>query len=99
MWCTTSEGERPTSESEILAEIQMRHNKIIGWERFFEVVEKVQKFSPWLSRQIAKRASEWPFWFSGVQIMEWREGKVWVRLPRSGFALHPGDSSRPTSRR
>ena len=61
----------------------MRHNKIIGWERFLGVVEKVQKVSPWLSRQIAKRASEWPFWYSGVQIKEWRDSQVWVHLPMS----------------
>jgi hypothetical protein len=62
----------------------MRHNKIIGWERFLNVVENVQKFSPWLSRQIAKRASEWPFWYSGLQIKEWNERQVWVQLPK-GF--------------
>lgn len=61
----------------------MRHNKIIGWERFLEVVEQVQKFSPWLSRQIAKRASEWPFWYSGLQIKEWGERQVCVHLPQS----------------
>jgi hypothetical protein len=59
----------------------MRHNKIIGWENFLEVVERVQKVSPWLSRQIAKRASEWPFWFSGAEIREWTDEQVWVRLP------------------
>ncbi|MGZ3723767.1 MAG: hypothetical protein ACXVA9_12580 [Bdellovibrionales bacterium] len=61
----------------------MRHNKIIGWESFLEVVERVQKVSPWLSRQIAKRASEWPFWPSGVQIKEWRDTQVWVQMPLS----------------
>ena len=61
----------------------MRHNKIIGWESFLEVVERVQKVSPWLSRQIAKRASEWPFWPSGVQIKDWRDQQVWVQLPIS----------------
>ena len=61
----------------------MRHNKIIGWERFFGVLETVQKFSPWLSRQIAKRAAEWPFWFSGVSIREWRDQQVWVHIPPS----------------
>ncbi len=61
----------------------MRHNKFMGWEKFLGVVEQVQKFSPWLSRQIAKRASEWPFWFSGLQIKEWDERHVWVRLPQS----------------
>ena len=61
----------------------MRHNKIIGWERFLGVVEQVQKFSPWLSRQIAKRASEWPFWYSGLNIKEWGERQVWVHLPLS----------------
>lgn len=61
----------------------MRHNKIIGWERFLGVVEQVQKFSPWLSRQIAKRASEWPFWYSGLTIQDWGERHVDVRLPLS----------------
>ena len=61
----------------------MRHNKIIGWERFLGFVEQVQKVSPWLSRQIAKRASEWPFWYSGLHIKEWGERQAWVRLPQS----------------
>jgi hypothetical protein len=61
----------------------MRHNKIIGWESFLGVVERIQKVSPWLSRQIAKRASEWPFWPSGVQIKEWRETQVWLQMPLS----------------
>mgnify|MGYP000909002311 CR=1 FL=1 len=61
----------------------MRHNKIIGWEKFLGVVEQVQKFSPWLSRQIATRASEWPFWYSGLAIQEWGERQAWVRLPKS----------------
>lgn len=61
----------------------MRHNKIVGWESFLEVIERVQKVSPWLSRQIAKRASEWPFWISGTRIEEWREQQVWVHLPMS----------------
>ena len=61
----------------------MRHNKFIGWERFLEVVERVQKFSPWLSRQIATRASEWPFWYSGLTIKEWGDRQVWVQLPKS----------------
>ncbi len=61
----------------------MRHNKFLGWERFLEVVERVEKVSPWLSRQISKRASEWPFWFSGVHIEEWSDEQVWVRLPIS----------------
>jgi hypothetical protein len=61
----------------------MRHNKIIGWDRFLGVVEQVQKFSPWLSRQIAKRASEWPFWYSGLTIKEWQDRQVWVELPQS----------------
>jgi hypothetical protein len=59
----------------------MRHNKIIGWEGFLEVVERVQKMSPWLSRQIAKRASEWPFWLSGAEIVDWNNQQAWVRLP------------------
>lgn len=61
----------------------MRHNKFMGWERFLGIVEQVQKYSPWLSRQIAKRASEWPFWYSGLQIKEWEDRRVWVRLPHS----------------
>lgn len=61
----------------------MRHNKIIGWERFLGVVEQVHKLSPWLSRQIAKRASEWPFWYSGLQIKEWGDRQVWIHLPIS----------------
>ncbi len=61
----------------------MRHNKIIGWEKFLGVVEQVQKFSPWLSRQIANRASEWPFWYSGLSIKEWNERQAWVQLPVS----------------
>jgi hypothetical protein len=61
----------------------MRHNKIIGWQRFLGVVEQVQKFSPWLSRQIATRASEWPFWYSGLAIKEWSERQVWVQLPKT----------------
>jgi hypothetical protein len=61
----------------------MRHNKIIGWERFLGVVEQVHKVSPWLSRQIAQRASEWPFWYSGARIREWREQQVWVELAPS----------------
>ena len=61
----------------------MRHNKIIGWERFFGVVEQIQKYSPWLSRQIAKRASEWPFWYSGLTIKDWNDGQVCVHLPLS----------------
>lgn len=61
----------------------MRHNKIIGWQTFLEVVEQVQKVSPWLSRQIAKRASEWPFWYSGLTIREWRDSQVQVHLPLS----------------
>lgn len=61
----------------------MRHNKIIGWDRFLEVVEQVQKLSPWLSRQIAKRAAEWPFWYSGLQVREWEGNTAHVRLPIS----------------
>jgi hypothetical protein len=61
----------------------MRHNKIIGWESFFEALERVQKFSPWLSRQIAKRAAEWPFWFSGLSIRELTERQVWIHMPVS----------------
>jgi len=61
----------------------MRHNKIIGWENFLEVVERVQRVSPWLSRQIAKRASEWPFFFSGAHIVDWTDHQAWVQLPLS----------------
>ena len=61
----------------------MRHNKIFTWNRFLETVEKIQAFSPWLSRQIAKRASEWPFWFSGVHIKEWNERQAWLQMPVS----------------
>lgn len=61
----------------------MRHNKIIGWGTFLEVVEQVQKMSPWLSRQIAKRASEWPFWYSGLQVKEWEGNAAHVHLPLS----------------
>jgi hypothetical protein len=61
----------------------MRHNKFIGWEGFLTMVEEVQKFSPWLSRQIARRASEWPFWYSGLRIVEWSERQVKLRLPLS----------------
>lgn len=62
----------------------MRHNKFVSWGKFLGVVEQVQKLSPWLSRQIAKRASEWPFWYSGLQIREWGERQAWVTLPH-GF--------------
>lgn len=61
----------------------MRHNKFIGWDAFLGVVEQVQKVSPWLSRQIAKRASEWPFFYSGLQIKEWGENQVCVHMPQS----------------
>jgi hypothetical protein len=61
----------------------MRHNKIIGWDNFLEVVERVQKVSPWLSRQIAKRASEWPFFYSGVKIVEWGDQQAWVQMSLS----------------
>ncbi len=61
----------------------MRHNKIIGWQTFLEVIEHVQKVSPWLSRQIAKRASEWPFWYSGLRIKDWVGYRVCVHLPHS----------------
>lgn len=61
----------------------MRHNKFIGWDAFLGVVEQVQKVSPWLSRQIAKRASEWPFWYSGLQIKEWNDRQVKVHMPFS----------------
>lgn len=61
----------------------MRHNKIFTWDRFLETVERIQAISPWLSRQIAKRASEWPFWFSGVTIKDWQEKQVWLQMPVS----------------
>jgi hypothetical protein len=61
----------------------MRHNKFIGWERFLGVVDSIQKVSPWLSRQIVKRASEWPFWYSGARIVEWQDRQVGVRMPVS----------------
>lgn len=61
----------------------MRHNKFVGWDAFLGVVEQIQKVSPWLSRQIAKRASEWPFWFSGLQIREWQERRARVHMALS----------------
>ena len=61
----------------------MRHNKFIGWDAFIGVVERLQAVSPWLSRQIAKRASEWPFWYSGLQIREWEDRQVRVHMPLS----------------
>ena len=61
----------------------MRHNKFIGWDTFLGVVERVEKLSPWLSRQLTKRASEWPFWFSGLVIEEWQDRRVRVKLPIS----------------
>lgn len=64
----------------MLAKIHMRHNKI-GWETFLDVVEKVQQVSPWLSRQIQKRAAEWPFLYSGLEIRQWDDRHVHVHLP------------------
>jgi hypothetical protein len=61
----------------------MRHNKIVGWSTFLEVVEQVQKISPWLSRQIAQRASEWPFWYSGLQVRKWEDRAARVHMPLS----------------
>lgn len=61
----------------------MRHNKFISWDRFFGVIEHVERVSPWLSRQIANRVSEWPMWFSGARIREWQDGRVWVILPQN----------------
>jgi len=61
----------------------MRHNKIIGWDTFLGVVEQVQKISPWLSRQIRQRASEWPFWYSGLQVRKWEDRMAHVHLPLS----------------
>lgn len=61
----------------------MRHNKFIGWDAFLTVVQKIERVSPWLSRQIAKRASEWPFWYSGLEIVEWQDRQVRVHMPLS----------------
>ncbi len=61
----------------------MRHNKIIGWDRFLGLIEGVQRVSPWLSRQIARRAAEWPYWYSGMVIEEWLDRQVWIRMPLS----------------
>jgi len=61
----------------------MWHNKFISWDRFFEVVEHVERMSPWLSRQILKHVSDWPFWISGARIEQWQDGRVWVQLPRN----------------
>jgi hypothetical protein len=61
----------------------MRHNKIVGWSAFLEVVEQVQKISPWLSRQITQRASEWPFWYSGMQVRKWEDRVAHIHLPVS----------------
>ncbi|MGE0526773.1 MAG: hypothetical protein AB7G93_15145 [Bdellovibrionales bacterium] len=61
----------------------MRHNKFIGWDTFLSMVDQVQRVSPWLSRQIAKHASEWPYWYSGLRIKDWRDNQVWVHLPLS----------------
>lgn len=61
----------------------MRHNKFIGWDRFFDVMEQVERMSPWLSRQISKRVSEWPFWFFGAKVRDWKDGRVWVNLPQN----------------
>lgn len=61
----------------------MRHNKIIGWEGFLGIVDRVHKVSPWLSRQIAKGAPELPFLYSGFQVRDWRENQVSVGLELS----------------
>ncbi|MBX3020206.1 MAG: hypothetical protein KF799_00895 [Bdellovibrionales bacterium] len=61
----------------------MRHNKYIGWDTFLGVIEQVQKVSPWLSRQMARRAADWPFWFSGLSIKEWTDRQACVHLPFS----------------
>lgn len=61
----------------------MRHNKYIGWDTFLSALERVERVSPWLSRQIVKRASEWPFFYSGLQIEEWFDRQVRVRMPFS----------------
>ncbi len=59
----------------------MRHNKIIGWETLFEVMDQVQKYSPWLSRQIGRTVKHWPFWLTGLQIVSWEDRKAHTRLP------------------
>lgn len=59
----------------------MRHNKFIGWDTFLEVVGQVQKYSPWLSRQISKRVSEWPYWYSGLTVRDWQDRAAHVQLP------------------
>ena len=65
----------------------MRHNKFVGTksglETFLGLVEQVQKLSPWLSRQIAKHASDWPFWYSGLRVEEWDDRHVRLSLPKS----------------
>lgn len=61
----------------------MWHNKFIGWDKFFNTLEHIQKLSPWLSRQIAKRASEWPFWYSGLSVKEWEDLRACVHLQPS----------------
>ena len=61
----------------------MRYNKIIGWDTFLNVVERVQKVSPWLSRQLTKHASEWPFWYSGLVIRDWADRHVRVHMAPS----------------
>ena len=61
----------------------MRNNKIIGWDTFLDLVERVERVSPWLSRKLTRHASEWPFWYSGLVIDEWRDQRVSVRAPLS----------------
>lgn len=71
----------------------MRHNKIIGWSTFLEVVEQVQKISPWLSRQISQRASEWPFWYSGLVVRKWEDRVAHVHLPMNARNSLEGEIS------
>lgn len=61
----------------------MGHNKFIGFESLIGAMERLQKISPWLSRQIIQRTAEWPFWYSGLQIRDWRDGQVHVHMPLS----------------
>ncbi|MGE4131559.1 MAG: hypothetical protein AB7F86_07955 [Bdellovibrionales bacterium] len=61
----------------------MLHNKIVGWGTFLEVVERMNKMSPWLSRQIQQRVAEWPFIFSGLHVKDWQDGRAHVHLPKS----------------
>ncbi len=61
----------------------MLHNKFMAWEKFLGLMEQVEKVSPWLSRQIVKRVSEWPFWMAGLKIRDWAERAAHVHMPFS----------------